>query len=53
MDRPSWDANPLGLRDASVSHIPAGVPGTTRSLSRFSHLKDFAEAGLEAGKRSG
>jgi len=53
MDRPSWDVNPLGLRDASVSHIPAGVPGTTRGLSRFSHLKDFAEAGLEAGKRSG
>jgi len=53
MDRPSWDANPLGLRDASVSHIPAGVPGTTRGLSRFSHLKDFTEAGLEAGKRSG
>ena len=47
VDRPSWDANPLGLRDASVSHIPAGVPGTTGGLSRSSHLKDFTEIGLE------
>jgi hypothetical protein len=47
VDRPYWDANPLGLRDATVSHIPAGVPGTTRRLSRSSHLKDFTETGRE------